>query len=225
MFKITFNKPAYKMFFAGEDAAGIRIKVEDRTVRFKPVQKLGMESDVVALTEKHRGGAESFIEGSKEAQLFELLTNPLGNPYFILRRAPGGWMEAIPHPGPKHAPERWEPHIRVWPLEIAQPAVDTETTSVTLRTTKGMRTELPASEEVRETLQQLETTLSGLTTVSFGTAFAAVHSAQALINRFLSFCQEHPLPNQKPRKSRNSRTQRTARTAPARRQRDRVLHA
>lgn len=216
MFKITFNKPAFKMFFAGEDAKGIEIKVEDRTVMFKPVIKLDDRLGVSTITERPRGGAETFIEGSQEARLFSLLMNPLGNPYFLLRRAAGGWMEAIPHTGPKHAPERWEPHIRIWPLEATNPQ--------TVETPARLRPELPASEEARETLCQLEATLSGVTKAPFGTAFAAVHSAQALINRFLAFCHDHPLPNQKQRKTRHGRNRVSVGMATtSRRQRDRVF--
>ncbi|RYD66043.1 MAG: hypothetical protein EOP83_05990 [Verrucomicrobiaceae bacterium] len=208
MFKITFNKPAFKMFFAGEDAEGLMIKTEGRSVFFKPVPHIGDQPGIAPLTEKVRGGAQTIIEGSEEGKLFSLLKNPMGNPYFTLRRAPGGWMEAVPHNGRRHFPERWEPHIRVWPLEAEMMVNETradEQPSIRYSDAKPLtyvRPEIPSSEQARETLRQLEDTLRGVTDEPMNEAFAAVHSAQKLITQFLSVCEANPLPMARTRKPR-----------------------
>lgn len=197
MFKITFNKPAVKMFFQGEDAHGIKIKVENGNILFKPCgEDQANDLDVVPIMDKVRGGAEAKIEGSRSGELLALLTNPLGNPYYLLNRASGGWMEAVPHTGPRYAPERWEPHIRVWPLEDA-PAADTAETT--------LRAPLPAEEQIRETLTELEAVVSGMAKLSHGRAYASAQRAQNLLKEYFAVCAQHPLPNQKTRKERTAK--------------------
>jgi hypothetical protein len=204
MFKMTFNKPAVKMFFLGEDAVGIRIKVEGNAVFFKPVHKIGGDdSDVVEITDKRRGGAEATIEGSQAGHLLSLLTNPLGNPYYILQRRTGGWMEAVPHAGKGYAPERWEAHIRIWPRETI-PAQSTVVEELNLHENNAnpIQEPLPASEQIRSTLQMLESTVSGISCETPQRAFAAAREASSIIDRLFQHFAENPLPLQKTRKPR-----------------------
>lgn len=204
MFKMTFNKPAVKMFFLGEDAVGIRIKVEGNAVFFKPVHKIESdEPDVVEITDKRRGGAEATIEGSQAGHLLSLLTNPLGNPYYILQRRTGGWMEAVPHAGKGYAPERWEAHIRVWPREtIPAQAATVEELNLHENNANPIQEPLPASEQIRSTLQMLESTVSGISDESPQKMFAAAREASGLLDRVFQQFAENPLPHQKTRKPR-----------------------
>jgi hypothetical protein len=202
MFKITFNKPSVKMFFAGEDAAGIQIKVEGTKVFFKPVHKIEPDQlDVVPITEKTRGGAQATIEGSRANELLNLLTNPLGNPYYLLKRTSGGWMEATPHSGPKYSPERWEAHIRVWPRDTAA-AISVDDDRFNADPAPNAYPVLPVEEQARETLQKLEEKVRNVTRAPAHRQFAAMHEARGLIDRYLTLFAENPLPNQKIRKPR-----------------------
>jgi hypothetical protein len=201
MFKLTFNKPSVKMFFAGEDAVGIQIKVEGTKVFFKPIHRIEPDQlDVVPITERDRGGAQATIEGSRANELLNLLTNPLGNPYYLLKRTSGGWMEATPHSGPKYSPERWEAHIRVWPRDTAAAiSVDDDRFNADPAPAYPV---LPVEEQARETLQKLEEKVRNVTRAPAHRQFAAMHEARGLIDRYLALFAENPLPNQKIRKPR-----------------------
>ena len=196
MFKITFNKPAVKMFFAGEDAVGVQYKVEDGKILFKPVHKIqGRERDVFPVSEKRRGGAEAFIEGSNAGTLLNLLTNPFENDYFILKRRSGGWMEAEPYVHPdekpkdeKVAPERWEAHIRVWKrgMEAFARAAAPVTKPV-------IPTTLPPTVQAHEALVQIENRLAGISELSPGRAFVRLNEAMEWINRFRDLVTAQPV--------------------------------
>ncbi|RYD66145.1 MAG: hypothetical protein EOP83_05770 [Verrucomicrobiaceae bacterium] len=205
MFKMTFNKPAVKMFFLGEDAVGIRIKVEGNSVFFKPVHTIQFaEPDVVEITDKRRGGAEALIEGSQANHLLSLLTNPLGNPYYILQRRHDGWMEAVPHAGKGYAPERWEAHIRIWPREtIAVQTAALDSLNLHENNANPIQEPLPASEQIRSTLQMLESTITGISQESPQRAFAVAREASTLIDKLFQHFAENPLPHQKTRKPRS----------------------
>ncbi|RYF07963.1 MAG: hypothetical protein EOO77_25455 [Oxalobacteraceae bacterium] len=200
MFKMTFNKPSVKMFFQGEDAIGIKVKLEGHKVFFRPVSEIGPdENDVVPITLNKRGGAEAVAEGSQSGNLLQLLTNPLGYPYYLLKRTTGGWMEAIPHTGPRFAPERWEAHLRVWPREaLSTKPVD----ELNLHNDDHALSGLPASQQMRDTLRRLEDRAQGVTDAPQNVALEVVHEIEDLIHQFKTICNDNPLPNPKVRKTR-----------------------
>lgn len=233
MFKLTFNKPSVKMFFLGEDATGIKIKIDGHKVFFKPVSIIeDTDTDVVAITDKERGGKEAVIEGSQSGTLLQLLTNPLGYPYFLLKRTTGGWMEAVPHTGPRYAPERWEAHIRVWPREAVPAKPVDETLNLHEGNANFAQPDLPPSERIFETLRLLENRARGLTKASPNDAFAAIHDIESLAEQARQIYAQHPFPNQKERKPRTVKPRptaaattaaRTAAQTPFRRIRDRAF--
>lgn len=190
MFKVTFNKPAVAMFFSGEDAAGIEYKSDPEagTIQFRPVPRIDPDSHTtVPVTMKMRGGIQAVFEGSQSAGLLRLLTNPFNphNPYFTLKRKAGGWMEAVPHvqDRDKRAPERWEPHIRVWQLDNTTPMVDEDAeTEDALKS--PIPAELPPTERAREALFQIETLSQNISKLSFPAAFKRVTQFRDLIGRF-----------------------------------------
>lgn len=112
-FKITFNKPAYRTFFEGEDMAGLKINVEKNSVFFRPVNTVTGD-DVVPIAERTRGGVEVTIEGTMADTLLKLLRPRADNPFFLLRRAGKNWMEAVEYTGKSYEPPKYEPHARVW---------------------------------------------------------------------------------------------------------------
>lgn len=221
MFKITFNKPAVKMFFTGEDAAGIQIRREsDDKIMFRPVGTIGpTDRDVVPVSAKQRGGAEAVIDGSQSGALLKLLTNPLGNPYFILKRRAGGWMEAVPHSGSKFTPERFEPHIRIWRGDNA--SIDENTTGDDLDLRAGgeapIPNELPASEKAREALMQLAAICKNLPDHTVpAQAYPQVAEVQEWCRVYTAAIQDSAvIREKKPRKLRESHARAKTGTTPA----------
>lgn len=193
MFKITFNKPASKAFFEGEDAEGIRVKIENGAVLFKAVPKIGPDDkDVVPVTERVRGGVQAYIEGSQAGALLKLLTNPLGYPFYTIKRRANGWMEAVAHTGPKFEPERWEPHIRVWPREGSATATDANMGELDLRGPGHAKFVQPDPtpetdpNHVRDNLRKLEDSVKGLAEVPFGLAYSKLTEVQKLMQIVLN---------------------------------------
>lgn len=124
-FKITFNKPAYRTFFEGEDMAGMRIRIDKDTVFFRPVVSVTGD-DVVPVSERTRGGVEVVIEGTMADTLLRLLRPRADNPFFLLRRAAKNWIEAVEYTGKSYEPPKYEPHARVWSKETRGAARATE---------------------------------------------------------------------------------------------------
>lgn len=193
MFKLTFNKPASKAFFEGEDAEGIRVKIENGAVLFKAVPKIGPDDkDVVPVTERVRGGVQAYIEGSQAGALLQLLTNPLGYPFYTIKRRANGWMEAVAHTGPKFEPERWEPHIRVWPREGSATATDANMGELDLRGPGHAKFVQPDPtpetdpNHVRDNLRKLEDSVKGLAEVPFGLAYSKLTEVQKLMQIVLN---------------------------------------
>ena len=121
-FTLTFNKPAYKMFFEGEEATGLKIRVQDGIVQFRPVDSDEEDgSDTASLSMRERGGVAAVIEGTASDTIFSHLKNPHGLPYFLLSRAPKGWITATPFEGPGREPPRFAPQVRVWTKSTARP--------------------------------------------------------------------------------------------------------
>lgn len=120
LFKLTFNKPAYSMFFQGEDAKGVRIRVQEGVALFKPVQSLE-GTDIAPIQERNRGGIEAMIEGHMSETILNALKNPNGNPFFMLERAPKGWFYARPFDGSKREPSRFQAQVRVWSRDAVRP--------------------------------------------------------------------------------------------------------
>lgn len=112
-FKLSFNKPAYEMFFAGEAAAGVQIRVTpEGAVHFHPSPDQEGE-DVVPIQDRSRGGIEAVVDGPLTELILKHMRNPHGNPFFMISRVPGGWMEAKPYDGVGDPP-RFKPQLRVW---------------------------------------------------------------------------------------------------------------
>lgn len=119
-FKLTFNKPAFKMFFEGEDSKGLAIRVvDDGQVQFRPVAT-DEGPDTATISMRGRGGIEASIEGSASDTIMKHLKNPHGYPYFMLNRAPKGWIKATPFDGPGEPP-RFQPQVRVWLKDSIRP--------------------------------------------------------------------------------------------------------
>lgn len=118
-FKMTFNKPAFSNFMAGEDADGLKVNISNGSVQFLPVSKSN-DPDVIPLNYRpKRGGGESIVEGSKAAELFAALKK-MGSvsPFFTLTRLKGGWIGLEPY-NAEAAPTRFTPHLRLWvPSEV-----------------------------------------------------------------------------------------------------------
>lgn len=118
-FRLTFNKPTIERYFAGEDATGVRVKIEDGVVQFLPVaDKKG--ADVLPIELRTRGGAEAMVEGTMADDLQQALNNPDG-PFFTLSRIKGGWLAAKPWPKDS-APPKFEPHVRSWAPKLVAAA-------------------------------------------------------------------------------------------------------
>jgi hypothetical protein len=188
-FKITLNKTAFDYYFKGQEYGGIKVEIHGKRVRFKPVfQSSG--PGIIAITERARGGIETrLIEGSESDNLFKALTNPLPYPFFMLERVADGWIEATPWDGPKKIPEgeaakdfkaepdRFTPHLRVWPKANAKapvgqplydsfPEIDPNTNTVNM---------------VRENLQRLREAITDIATLPLGKALTQVEAIQDLI--------------------------------------------
>lgn len=119
-FTLTFNKPAFKMFFEGEEAQGLKIRVQDGMVQFRPVAS-DQGADTARLEQRERGGLAASIEGDASSTILEHLKNPNGLPYFMLSRAAKGWITATPFEGPGREPPRFHPQVRVWVKNSARP--------------------------------------------------------------------------------------------------------
>lgn len=114
MLKLTINKPAFDAFFAGDEIAGIKIRLQNGIVQFRPAFAVD-DTDIAPIEDRTRGGIEVRIEGLWRDEIYDALENPAGNPFFILQRAGQGWISAIPHRGePKWEPPRTMPVMRVW---------------------------------------------------------------------------------------------------------------
>lgn len=112
-FKLSFNKPAYEMFFAGEAAAGVRIRITpEGAVHFHPAEEAEGD-DIVPIQDRSRGGIEAVVDGTLTDLIVKHMRNPHGNPFFMISRVPGGWMEAKPYDGAGDPP-RFKPQLRVW---------------------------------------------------------------------------------------------------------------
>lgn len=109
--RLTFNKPTVGHYFKGEEATGVRVKIEDGVVQFLPVNQTGGK-DFLPVEVRERGGAIAIVEGTRAAELAEALHNSAG-PFFTLERVKGGWLQATPYPK-NSAPAKFEPHVRVW---------------------------------------------------------------------------------------------------------------
>lgn len=136
MFRITFNKPAYDTFFAGEEARGLRIKIADGHIAFQPVQE-SRGDDIVAVDPRGRGGVEIRIEGKLEDEVLAALQNH-HSPFFLLARqshwiVPAAWVPPTDSPdGKMPEPPRFKPHLRVWARDNA--AISTDILSQLLTT-------------------------------------------------------------------------------------------
>lgn len=125
-FKLTFNKPAVRQFIQGEEAGGLRIKIQDGVVMFMPVTDT-TKADSAKLSPRTRGGYEAIVDGSEADNVLKHLKNRAG-PFFILRRVSKDWVVAEPYNGRKDPP-KFEPHVRVWsPALKADKAVNKPTT-------------------------------------------------------------------------------------------------
>lgn len=113
--KITFNKPAFEAFFAGDDFDGVEFRVESGVLQIKPVFVVGDE-DVAPIEERTRGGIEvDVVDYWQDEEVLQALRNPYGNPFFSLHRAGRGWFSAVPYDGrPRSEPPRTIPVMRVW---------------------------------------------------------------------------------------------------------------
>lgn len=113
-FRLTFNKPAYEMFFRGDDAQGVRIKIADGIVQFKPTNSLE-GNDVVPVSQRGtRGGLQAIVAGTHADAVLDAMKNEFGNPFFVLQRMERGWIGAHPHQGPAAEPTKVTPVVRVW---------------------------------------------------------------------------------------------------------------
>ena len=108
--KLTFNKPAVRQFI-DEGSKGLRIKVENGVVMFKPASTRD-GADVARLDARTRGGYEALVEGTGVEALAKTLSNPDG-PFYVLRKTSKGFVTAQPWPHAE-APPKFEPHVRVW---------------------------------------------------------------------------------------------------------------
>lgn len=109
--KLTFNKPAYKMFFEGEECSHLRLRIDNGVAMFQPTN--AEAEDTAPLSFRSRGGVEAEIDGRLSDLVVSALNNPQGYPYFLLNRAQGGWIEAKPY-GKPGEPPRFQAQIRVW---------------------------------------------------------------------------------------------------------------
>lgn len=112
-FKITFNKPAFRTFFQGDGVAGIRVRIVDERVLFRPVLTPTGE-DIVPVAERTRGGVEITINGDQANHVLRLLQPKIENPFYLLRRTEKNWIEVIKYNGKGHEPPKYEPHARIW---------------------------------------------------------------------------------------------------------------
>lgn len=127
--RLTFNKPTIDHFFAGDEAKAVRVKIEDGAAYFLPVAEATPET--LPVEYRTRGGAEATVEGKMLRELARALQNPVG-PFFTLQRVKGGWLKAVQftkvdqETGEVKAPQKFDPHIRVW-VPKDEPAVRTTT--------------------------------------------------------------------------------------------------
>lgn len=126
-FKLTFNKPAVRQFIEGEEAGGLRIKIQDGAVMFMPAPN-DSKPDTAKLMPRTRGGFEAIVDGSEADKVLKALKNRAG-PFFVLKRVSKDWVVAEPYAG-KDAPPKFEPHVRVWSptLKAAKPVKQPKTT-------------------------------------------------------------------------------------------------
>ena len=122
-FRLTFNKPTIAHYFGhGENACSVRVKIENGSAFFMPITGPAPTTrDILPITLRVRGGGESFVEGSRAAELKNALTNDVSN-YFTFQRQPNGWLMAKPWTGAQ-APNRAIPHVRGWMPSVEAGAV------------------------------------------------------------------------------------------------------
>lgn len=112
-FKITFNKPAFRTFFQGDGVTGIRVRIIDNRVLFRPVLTPTGE-DIVPIAERTRGGVEITINGDQADHVLRLLQPKIETPFYLLRRTEKNWIEVVKYTGKGHEPPKYEPHARIW---------------------------------------------------------------------------------------------------------------
>lgn len=133
-FKLTFNKPAEKSFFEGEDVAGLEVKLENDTVFFRASSDQD-QAGLLPIERRTRGGYESVISADLATNLLASLKMAGASirlPFFLLVRDKGGWIKTI-HYSVEGAPPKFEAHVRVWtPRERNEGVIPTELSERTL---------------------------------------------------------------------------------------------
>jgi hypothetical protein len=112
-FKITFNRTAVRSFFEGEEAVGIRLRIRDGEVEFRPVDNLDGE-DSAPLALRDRGGIAAIINGSEALDLLKCLKVTDGRPYFLLSKRKDGWITFQPYRLANNEPSRLVSYARIW---------------------------------------------------------------------------------------------------------------
>lgn len=122
VFRLTFNLPAQKYFFSGEEVSGLRIKIENQVVTFRAaVEPRGPDS--VGFVARPRGGYECQIDGDMAEELLSILMKDasISEPFFILNRNKTGWINIQHFVGNGLPPPKFDPHMRLWiPREKSQ---------------------------------------------------------------------------------------------------------
>jgi hypothetical protein len=111
-FNLTFNKPAVAEFIDASVHAGMRVKVENGLIMFKPT-KATRGADVFAISERTRGGTGITISG-KFADQFLKETGLERGSHMKLAAAQYGWMVAEPMSGPGVKPSKIVSCARLW---------------------------------------------------------------------------------------------------------------
>ncbi len=113
---LSFNRSAVQAHFPSRPL-GVLLRTEGSGIAVQPTSEGGRRKHerFVPGRPRERGGFAVLLHASKDAgkvAALERASTP-SRPFFLLRRASDGWLDAIHHEGDGDPP-RAEPHMRLW---------------------------------------------------------------------------------------------------------------
>jgi hypothetical protein len=111
-FALTFNLPAVRQLFDLKAHEGIKVKVENGQILFKPVEQ-AKGAGVFALFNRTRGGIGIELTG-KAAEEFVKKTGLERGSHMVIHQATYGWLIAEPVGAPGEKPSKLLPCARLW---------------------------------------------------------------------------------------------------------------
>jgi hypothetical protein len=183
---LAFNKPTMDRFFDGGEKRFVTIRLTQKGIQLRPESRLATNDTLIITNrgEGKRGGAKTTIEGQLVHELAGRLTNPHGNPFFILVKEPkSAWIDVQPFDGDRREPPKFVPHLRVGEAETAEQAL----TSTDVLVQQILQSDLPRF--VRE-LRDAQKILAAQTEVRPGRRPKEVVGASVRMRLFRSIVQD-----------------------------------